>query len=82
MKLIGILLFVAITALTIYVYYVFLNIALAIWLPKKSKEKWIVFVESPACQVFFPFLKWVVPAWVLLVPVGLALQIINYAASM
>ncbi len=78
MKLIGIIIIGGAIALNIYIYYLFINISVAYWMPDKSKEKWIDFVGNPVFLMSYPFFKYAAPIWVLLVTLTLLLLGIEF----
>jgi hypothetical protein len=78
MNIVGLVLFVAAFLLILWLYYLFFNIAIAIWLPLKAKKKWVDFIATPAAQFSYFFLKWVAPLWVLLVSLSVLTFIVNF----
>jgi hypothetical protein len=61
-------------ALSLLAYYVFTNLAIAIWVPAKANEKWLAILEQPIVLYFRPLIKWIVPLCLILIFINLVLQ--------
>jgi hypothetical protein len=61
-------------ALSLWAYYVFTNLAIAIWAPAKVNKKWIEILQQPIVHYFRPFIKWIVPFCLILILMNLVLQ--------
>jgi len=63
-------------ALSVWVYYVFTNLAIAVWFPTKTNEKWLRTLEHPIVQYWRPFIKWIIPLCLILIIITLVLEAI------
>jgi hypothetical protein len=61
--------------LSLWAYYVFTNLAIAVWAPAKVNKKWQDILEIPIVQYFRPFIKWIIPLCLILVLINLVLQV-------
>jgi len=77
MKVVVTIIALAAVALTAYVYFLFFNIVFAIWCPGRAARKWLDLANTPPLQMSRPFFKWIVPIWLILVPVMLFLEVIK-----
>ena len=64
--------------LFLWAFYIFARLAIAIWAPGKSDQKWISILEHPAVHPFRPFIKWLVPFCLLLMLASLILKGLAY----
>jgi len=66
MEIIGGLIFVALMFLFCVAYAHFFKISVGIWIPNIAKKNWVELANSRVVMRWF--WKWVVPAWVVMVP--------------
>ena len=78
MGLIAFVFFGGALALTCWVYYLLFGISIAIWFPGRAKPKWIAQAESPPIQIVYPVFKWLVPIWLILLPIYVVTQVLKY----
>ena len=78
MQILGIIVLALGIGLSLWVYYVFANLAIAAWIPGRANKKWVEILEQPVVQYFHPIIKWIIPLCLLLVAVNLALKVTLY----
>ena len=76
MEILALIALAAGVALSVWGYYVLTNLAIAVWLPKKSNKKWLEILNHPFIHYWRPFIKWIVPLCLFMVFISLVLQIV------
>ena len=74
MELLAIIMGMGVVALSVWVWYVFTNLAIAVWMPKKSNKKWLEILDHPMVNYMRPFIKWIVPLCLLIFLSNLVFQ--------
>ena len=72
-KLLALVVLLAGIALSVWVNYLLINLAIAAWMPGRSNKKWLDILNHPLINYFRPFIKWIVPLCVLLILTSLVL---------
>ncbi len=55
--------------------YLFVELSVAYWAPRRAKERWLRLIDLPKLRYFAPSFKWFMPAFALLMLVQLLICI-------
>jgi cytosine/uracil/thiamine/allantoin permease len=58
-------------AVSAWVAYLFIQIAIGIWFPDRATEKQLLIVQHPVVSLMYPILKWISPVAAVTMPIQL-----------